>query len=328
MHVKSLKVFCDVVGRRSFSRAADDNGMTQSGASQIVHQLEDHLGVKLLDRSKRPLELTAEGQVYYDGCRRLVKKLNSLEEEVRSLHEKIEGQVRVASIYSAGLSYMKQFVQDFKQRFPRAQVNLEYHHPADVYERVKHGDVDLGLVSYPRKSRSLATLPWRDEVMVLVCSPDHPLAQLDAVRLSQLDGHEMVAFSDGLAIRREIDRLLVSAKVDAPVVLEFDNIETLKRAIEINSGISLLPEPTVSREVAAGTLSVAQLRGVTFDRPLAIIHRRSAELGRTARRFIELLVEDGAATSNRQSGGNGRVNGRKRTNQSNNHSSGKASSSR
>lgn len=310
MHVKSLKVFCDVVGRRSFSRAADDNGMTQSGASQIVHQLEDHLGVKLLDRSKRPFELTAEGHVYYEGCRRLVKRFYSLEEEVRSLHEKIEGEVHIDSIYSVGLSYMKQFVQGFKERFPRAQVHLEYHQPDSVYERVKNGEVDIGLVSYPRKSRSLTTIPWREEVMVLVASPDHPLAQLNKVSLAQLEGHELVAFSQGLAIRRETDRLLARAGVDARVVLEFDNIEMLKRAIEINSGVSLLPAPTVTRELESGTLTTAQLVDVDFMRPLAIIHRRSAELGRTARRFIELLAADVTRGESTHGGSNGRVNGR------------------
>ena len=87
MHVKSLKVFCDVVGRRSFSRAADENGISQSGASQIVNHLEEELGVRLLDRSKRPFVLTAEGQVYYDGCRRLVQRFYALEEEVRTLSQ-------------------------------------------------------------------------------------------------------------------------------------------------------------------------------------------------------------------------------------------------
>ena len=82
MQIKSLKVFCDVVERRSFSRAADDNGISQSGASQMVHHLEEQLGVRLIDRSKRPFVLTPEGKVYYDGCRTLVRGYDALEEEV------------------------------------------------------------------------------------------------------------------------------------------------------------------------------------------------------------------------------------------------------
>ena len=106
MHLKSLKVFCDVVSRRSFSRAAEENGISQSGASQMVNHLEEHLGVKLIDRTKRPFVLTPEGEAYYDGCRKIVRRYFALEEEVKTLHEEVAGRVSVASIYSIGLSHM------------------------------------------------------------------------------------------------------------------------------------------------------------------------------------------------------------------------------
>ena len=305
MQLKSLKIFCDIVGRRSFSRAADENGITQSGASQIVHQLEARLGITLLDRSKRPFDLTPEGKFYYDGCRDLVKRLSSLEEGVRALHEKVEGHVRVASLYSVGLSYMKQFMLDFQERYPLASVHIEYHHPADIYERIKSGEVDIGLLSYPRSSRSLNIIDWREEPMVMVCSPDHPLASRSTITLEQLDQQEMVAFSHGLAIRRILDKLLSSHGLDVPVTVEFDNIEMLKRAIEINSGFSLLPEPTILRERDAGTLHTASIRDITLVRPLAIIHRRSGHLGRTASRFVDMLLEKNASANGKATGRNG-----------------------
>ena len=98
MHLKSLKIFCDVVHRRSFSRAADENGVSQSNASQVVQQLEGRLGVRLLDRSKRPFVLTPEGERYYEGCRGIVRKYFDLEREIRSLHEAKAVPLRVASI--------------------------------------------------------------------------------------------------------------------------------------------------------------------------------------------------------------------------------------
>jgi len=113
MQIKSLKVFCDVVSRRSFSKAADDNGMSQSGASQIVHQLEEELGAKLLDRSKRPFVLTPEGTVYYEGCRKLIHRFYALEEEVKTLHDDVAGRVCVASIYSVGFSHLSHYVREF-----------------------------------------------------------------------------------------------------------------------------------------------------------------------------------------------------------------------
>jgi DNA-binding transcriptional LysR family regulator len=308
MQLKSLKVFCDVVGRRSFSRAADENGISQSGASQMVHHLEGELGVKLIDRSKRPFVLTPEGQVYYDGCRKLVQRFLSLEEEVRTLHEEVAGRVSVASIYSVGLSHMSQFVQDFMRQHPKANVNLQYQHPDRVYELVRNDSVDIGLVSYPRESRNVKAIVWREEPMVFVCSPEHALAETDSITVEHLQGLQFVGFDAHLRIRNELDKTLSAHGVHANIAMEFDNIETIKRAIEINSGAGLLPEPTVSREVAAGSLVARRLAGVELVRPLGIIQRRGAELGKTARRFIQLLrgeptsledgVEDGKHSDN------------------------------
>ena len=298
MHIKSLKLFCDVVGRRSFSRAADENGISQSGASQVVHQLEEHLGVKLIDRSKRPFVLTPEGETYYEGCRKLVQRFFTLEEEVRTLHQEVGGRVGVASIYSAGLSHLNHYVQEFLSKNPKANIRLEYHHPPRVYEMVENDQADIGLISYPKSSRSLKAIPWRDEPMALVCAPQHPLAARDSVAIEDLGGFDMVSFDHQLVIRREIDRTLAAHDVEVNVVMEFDNIETIKRAIEINAGLSLLPAPTVERELRLGTLVSKPLTGLELIRPLGIIHRRGKELGKTARRFIQLLQDKADTGSN------------------------------
>lgn len=292
MQLEAIKVFCDVVRQRSFSRAAEENGISQSGASQQVHQLEERLGVKLLDRSKRPFVLTPEGEAYYDGCRGLVERYFALEDKVRTLHQEVVGRVRVASIYSVGLHHMSRYLQEFLSHNPKANVRLEYLHPDRVYESVENDLADLGLVSYPKASRTIQAIQWREEPMVLVCPRHHPLAHCERVDLGQLDGEKIVAFDSDLTIRREIDRVLNLYGVNVVVAMEFDNIETIKRAIEIDAGVALLPAPTVVREVEAGTLAAVPLATDELVRPLGIIHRRGKELTSTARRFIELLQSE------------------------------------
>lgn len=290
MHLRSLKVFCDVVGRRSFSRAAAENDMSQSGASQIVNHLEEHLGVKLIDRSKRPFVLTPEGEVYYDGCRKIVQRYFALEEEVRTFHEEVSGRVSVASIYSVGLSHMNRFVQNFLRLYPKANVRVQYEHPDRVYELVENDQIDLGLVSYPRSSRTITATTWREEPMVLVCAPEHPLARQQTVRPEDLHGQEMITFDANLEIRHAIDGALAQRGLEVRVTMEFDNTETIKRAVEINAGVSVLPQPTVDREVAAGTLVARPIVGFSLTRPIGVIQRRGRELGSTARRFMQLLL--------------------------------------
>lgn len=295
MQLKALKVFCDVVQQRSFSRAADENGISQSGASQLVQQLEDHLGVKLIDRSKRPFVLTPEGDLFYTNCREIVAKYFALEDKVRTMHQEVIGRVRVASIYSVGLHLMAGYITSFMSLYPKANVRLEYLHPHRVYESVEDDVADIGLVSYPKSSRTIEAIPWREEPMVLACAPQHPLARRPKISIKELHGHHMVGFDGDLTIRREIDRVLNAHDAEVIVQMEFDNIETIKRAVEINTGVSLLPEPTVKRERDAGTLVCVPLDTDELVRPLGIIMRRGKELSVTAQHFIEHLQREGQA---------------------------------
>ena len=289
MNLKSLKVFCDIVSRRSFSKAAADNGLSQSSASQVVGQLEAHLGVRLIDRSTRPPAATREGQIFFEGCRKILAAYDALEDQVRTLHDEVAGRVRVAAIYSVGLHHMSRYVQDFMSRHPKANVRLEYLHPDRVLESVEQGQADIGIVSYPRSTRTLEAEPWREETMVLVCAPGNPFAGRVQVALGELHGQRMVAFDSDLVIRHELDRALAAASAEPAIVMEFDNIETIKRAVEIDAGVALLPEPTVGRELAAGTLAAVRLAGDELIRPLGIIHARGKPLPPTAERFVELL---------------------------------------
>ena len=292
MHIKSLKIFCDIVSRRSFSKAADDNGISQSNASQIVQHLEEALGVRLLDRSKRPFDLTPEGDVFYNGCRKLVPRIRALEEEVKTLHEEVSGRASVASIYSVGLSHLSHYVKDFLSQNPKANLKIEYQHPAKVLELVENDEIDLGLVSYPKSSRTLKATVWREEPMVVVCAPGHAFADLDSVSNQDLRGQDLVSFDTDLRIRREIDRALTSHQIETRVAMEFDNIETIKRAVEIDAGISLLPAPSIDRELQLGTLIARPLRDFQLTRPIGLLTRRGRVLGPTAKRLIQLLRSD------------------------------------
>lgn len=299
MHLESLKIFCDVVRWASFSRGAAENGISQSSASQSVHQLELRLGVKLIDRSKRPLVPTPQGKVYYEGCKDLVGRYLEVENRVKALEDarNVVGTVGVASIYSVGLHHMSRFVRTFGERYPGASVRLEYLHPTRVVESVTAGGTELGLISFPKRWPELTVIPWRAEEMVLAVHPSHRFAGRGSVDVHELDGETFISYDPDLSIRRAIDRSLRYHEVTFSVALEFDNIENIKRAVEIPAGVAILPEPTLAREVEAGTLVAVRISGQDPDhrltRPLAVIHRRHHQLGLTASRFLKLLTEEG-----------------------------------
>ena len=292
MQLESLKIFCDVIRWASFSRGAAENGVSQSSASQAVHQLELRLGVKLIDRSKRPLIPTPHGRVYYEGCKDLVGRYLEVENRVKALEDdkNVVGTVRVASIYSVGLHHMTRYVERFEARYPCAEVRLEFLHPTRVVESVAAGSADLGLISFPKRWPELTAIPWRDEEMVLAVHPSHRLAALGAVEIGGLDGEKFVHFDADLSIRRAIDKFLRKNGVQVETALEFDNIENIKRAVEIRAGAAILPRPTLAREVEAGTLAAVPFRDHRPVRPLAILHKNGGGLGLTVRRFLDLLT--------------------------------------
>lgn len=301
MHVETLNIFCDIVRLQSFSRGATANSVSQSAASQAVRQLEKHLGAQLIDRSTRPWELTTEGKIFFRGCQEIVERYHELENAVRQRQNPSGHTVRVAAIYSVGLQHLSQYVDQFRALVPGAGVALDYMHPDEICERVLNDQCDLGLMSFATPGRELTAIPWRRQLMVVACPPTHRFARMAArlggVRPADLAGERLVAFDRGLPARREVDRFLRRCDVEVSVTAEFDNIETIKQAVDEGAGIAILPEPTLQREAERGTLVLARFilppGEPPLVRPLSIVHRRKRRLNPAVTEFIRLL-QDGA----------------------------------
>jgi DNA-binding transcriptional LysR family regulator len=296
MNLDALRLYCDVVRLRSFSRGAVANGVSQSAASQSIQQLEAELDLALLDRSRRPLQPTEEGRTFYEACRTLLQGFEKARAELMLAKQRVEGTVRVAAIYSVGLHDMSRHMQPFMSAFPHARVLLECLHPHKVVEAVMNDEADLGILSYPAASRALQVLHLRSEPMVLVAHPTHRLARRRALVATDLNGEKFVAFDHDLAIRKAIDRALKQRAVRVDVVMEFDNVETIKQAIGINAGLSVLPRPTIQKELDMRTLAALPLGLPGLVRPVGIIHRRGKRMTPAVARFVEQLQKpaDGA----------------------------------
>ena len=297
MHIETLNIFCAVVRHQSFSRGAVATSLSQSAASQAVRQLEKHLGAQLIDRSKRPWVLTPDGKIFFAGAQEIVERYHELEETVRRRQNRSGHTVRLAAIYSVGLQHLSQYADQFRALVPGAGVDLEYMHPDEVYERVLNEQSDLGLMSFVTPGRELTAIPWQRQLMVVACLPTHRFARMGAeqggVRPADLAHERFVAFDRALPIRREVDRFLRRYEVEVDVTAEFDNIETIKQAVDEGAGVAVLPAPTLRREVQRRTLAQAQFilppGEPTLVRPLSIVHRRNRRLNPAVTEFITLL---------------------------------------
>jgi len=285
-----LKLFRDIVQARSFSRGATLNGISQSAASQQIQEVEARLGMALFDRSTRPFTLTAAGKLYAELCRDVLRRNEEFSIEIERLKADVEGTVRVASIYSVGISEMSHLKEEFSRRCPNARLEVEYLRPKNVYEAVLEDRADLGLVSYPEAAKHLAVIPWRRERMAVAAAPSHPLARRSRVSAADLAGQDFVEFDDDLPIKRETDRFLRERGIEVNRVMHFDNVQMVKEAVALSGAISILPERVMRAEVERGRLAAIPL-DAALVRPLGILHRRKRKLQRAAELFLSLLQE-------------------------------------
>ena len=294
MHLEALNIFCDVVRHHSFSRGALANSVSQSAASQAVRQIERRLGAQLIDRSRRPWQLTPEGKLFFHGCREIVDRYHELEEAVQRRKDPSGYTVRLASIYSVGLHDLSLHVDRFRAAVPGAHVDIEYMHPDEIPARIQSDQSDVGLLAFATPGRDLTVVPWQHQTMTVACLPAHRFARrTTAIGPWELAGEAFVTFSRGLPVRRELDRYLRRHGADVDVVAEFDTIENIKQAVEDGAGVAILPEPTLRREVERQALVAVPLDALdgeaAFVRPLSIVHRRGRRLNPAVTEFIRLL---------------------------------------
>src|SRR5579859_1848781 len=291
MQIESLKVFCDLAETESFTKAAQINGVTQSAVSQQISSLERTFKSLLIERSKKRFRLTREGQVLYDYSKQVIQTYEGLHNKLQQIKEIVSGTIRVATIYSIGLHVLPPYLKKFLKSYPTVNVHVEYRRPNQVYEDVLGNVVDLGLVAYPTRDPKLEIVGLRKDPLVLICNPQHPFAKQKGIKLKSLNGQKFVSFERDIPTRKALDKILKDHGVSVDHVMEFDNIETVKRAVEIDSGLAIVPQETVRQEVSNQTLAAVRLDDGEYYRSLGVIYKKNKVLSPAIKQFIGLLKE-------------------------------------
>lgn len=289
MHIETLKMFCDLADSHSFSKTAEKHLLSQSAISQQLAQLELAHRCQLITRKKRPIELTPAGQAFYRAARDILERYDQLRNELHSLQTGMDVRINLAAIFSIGMHSLPDYIKKFMIRYPNVNVHVEYLNADQIYEMVLTGDVDIGLVAIPKKDKRLEVYEFQEEPLVLACSPKHPLATDGPVDIHKLQFERFIAFERAVPTRIWIDGILSRYNIVARPVMEFDNIETIKRAVEINAGVSILPEATIVQELAGGTLKALPFSNERFVRPTGILVRKGRMLSQATRYLLSLL---------------------------------------
>ena len=291
MQIESLKVFCDLAETKSFTKAAQINTVTQSAVSQTISALERRFKSLLIERSKKNFRLTPEGEVFYDYSKRILATCDGLFSKLQEIEDVISGNIRVATIYSIGLHVLPPYVTKFMKNYPTVNVHVEYRRDNQVYENVLGNVVDLGLVAYPTRDSRLEIVPLRKDRLVLICHPQHEFAKRKSVKVKALSGQKFINFEHDIPTCKALDKIFKDHHVSVEQVMQFDNIETVKRAVEIESGVAIVPQETISEEVANQTLAAVELENGRYTRPLAVIYKKNKVLSPAIKQFITMLKQ-------------------------------------
>jgi DNA-binding transcriptional LysR family regulator len=274
---------------RSFSKTAEKHLVSQSAVSQQVAQLEIENKCQLLNRSKRPLELTPEGQIFYKAAKDIVDRYELLKSELNSIKAQAQARINIGAIYSIGMHNLPDYIKKFLLKKPNVNVHVEYFNADKIYEMVLSGELDIGIVAVPKRDKRVDVYEFEDEPLILVCGPKHSLAGQTQIDIHKLQFERFIGFEEGTPTREWIDGIFQRYNLVIRPVMEFDNVETVKKAVEINSGVSILPRPAILQELAAGTIRAIEFENERFVRPTGIIIRKDRILSQDTRYLIDLL---------------------------------------
>lgn len=291
MQIESFRVFRDLVESQSFSKAAQLNQITQSAVSQQIRAMEDKFSALLIERSSKRFALTREGECVYQASKEMLMHFETLRHQLDEMHNVISGNLRLSTVYSIGLHELPPYLKKFLRLYPQVNIHVEYRRSNEVYQEVLDGASDIGLVAFPIPKKGIKIDAFKRDKLLIICSPNHRLANKKEVDLEELDGCKFIAFEPDIPTRKAIDQIFSSARMEIRPIMEFDNIETVKRAVEIDAGISIVPQATVEQEVRAGTLMALDFKAQSHYRPLGIIYRTGRAQSPAMKRFLTTLQE-------------------------------------
>ncbi len=289
MQVESFRVFRDLVETRSFSRSASLNGITQSAVSQQLRSIEVRLRVPLLERTSKQFALTREGQLLYEASREIIGYYQRFQHQLEEMRNIISGTIRLVAVPSLGLHELPPYIKDFLKAFPQVKIQVDYRRSNEVYESVAEGEADVGFVAFPSPRKGLKVETFKKDTLHIICAAGHPLLKKGPIHLPDLAQSKIVSLAPEMPTRQGLDRILAARGLKFHPMMEFDNVETLKQAVEINAGIAFLPASAISSELAKGSLAILPHQGPEIVRPLGIVSRASRMVSPAVKRFLKAL---------------------------------------
>jgi DNA-binding transcriptional LysR family regulator len=289
MEITQLEFFLKVVEEGSFSKAAERVYRTQPAVSLAIRRLEEEVGAPLLDRSQKTPALTDVGQVVYDYARRIMALRDQAREAVAEVRALKRGRVRIGANESTSLYLLPDLILQFRERHPEVLVEVFRHPSQQLPREVVVRNLDLALMAFEPPDGELESFPVYKDELVLIMSPSHRLARRESVSIEELGAESFLAHNVRAASRQRVVAAFAEHHTPLNITLELSTIETIKRFVQREVGLAIVPRMCVAEEIERGTLATVPVRGLSYERVLWATSPRGATHSHAASAFLELL---------------------------------------
>ena len=290
MDINQLEVLVTVAREKSFSRAAEALDRTQPAVSQAISRLEQDLGEKLFDRSSKDGTLTPAGEVLVDYARQMLNLRRSAVSAIKELADLHRGKVSI-SANEHTVFYLLPLIVEFRKRFPLVKVEVKRGVASRIPNEITSREVELGVLSFKPSDTTVKSVAVKTDQLVLICSPDHPLAGRKNVSVTELGEESFIAHNAKSPYRERVIETFAAHKTKLRMTVELPSLEAIKRLVETGTGIALVPKLTALSEIAEGRLAALPVNEMRFERRLHLVYRRNSILSHAAKAFLDLAIE-------------------------------------
>jgi DNA-binding transcriptional LysR family regulator len=298
MHItlKQLRIFEAVARHTSISRAAGELHLTQPAVSMQMKQLEEQIGLPLIEQIGKRLFLTEAGLELRAHAQRFALQFQELKTAMDQFRGLQRGFLRLAVVSTANY-FLPPLIATLSERHPGMRISLQVANREDVLGALADNRTDLAITGQPPESADLAALPFKDNPLVVIAPPAHPCAKLAAISMPRLARETFVVREPGSGTRAVIERHFAEMGVDYCPGCEFSTNEAIKQAVQAGLGLAVVSQQTIELELETRRLVMLPVDGFPIMRRWYVVHRSEKRLSAAATAFVELLLGSGGTAT-------------------------------
>ena len=285
-----MQIFLSVATHLNFTRAGEEVHLSQPSISVRIHKLEKELGVKLFEQTGKRVRLAEAGRVLMPYAHRVILALDDARNAIAELQGVERGTLRIGASTTPGMYLVPQILAEFKRLHPRVEIQLRIGDTREIEQGVIRNEYDFGFVGGHLIGAEIEVLPWRRDEIVLIASPANKLSSRRHVSLTDLSKELFIFRESGSATRAAVQQKLTAADIQLQTVMEMDNPEAVKNAVQNGVGIAFVSRFAVEKELKAKTLSTVKVSGLSIKRDLKVVYRKDKHLSRSAQALIDVAI--------------------------------------